>query len=197
MGIETAIAVAGLALSAGGTAMSIMGQQQQAAVASSNAQAQARAAQYQAQVAENNRIITERAAEDAIKRGKVVEDQRRLRTAQQIATQRAALASSGTDINVGTNVDIVGDTAMIGEFDALTIRGNAERESYGLKVKAQSYGAQGDLSTMQGRQYLANAESIDSNSWVGAGANLLAGASSVADKWDAYRRKGIGSGGTG
>ncbi|MBN9089160.1 MAG: hypothetical protein J0J01_19820 [Reyranella sp.] len=175
--ITTATVLAGvsLAATAAGTAMSAM-------AASRQAQAQSDAANYQAQVARNNQKIADWKAADDLARGRVAEDQRRMKTALQIATQRAAMAGNGSDVNSGSAIDIVGDTAAAGEFDALTIRNNAERAAYGDKVQAGNFGADATLK----QQQVAYADGM---AGLGVGANLLAGASTVADKWAAYKDK--------
>lgn len=173
----TVIAGASLALAAAGTAMSAIGSARQQEAAAS-------AATYQAQVARNAQMVADYQAQDALKRGQVAEQERRQKTAQQIGAQRAALASSGTDVNTGSNADIQGDTASTGELDALTIRNNAEREAYDKKVMASNYAGEATLDSSKA----ANAISMEG---LGVGANLLAGASSIADKWAVYKDKKI------
>lgn len=175
--LTTALAMGSLAASAGGTVMSAMGAQRQA-------QATSDAANYQAQVARNNQMVADWKSADDLARGAVAVQQRQTKTALQIASQRAAMGSTGGDVNSGSALDIVGDTAASGEFDALTIRNNAEREAYGDKVQAGNFGADAGLDTMR-------ANSAASMEALGVGANLLAGASSVADKWSVYRSKSI------
>jgi hypothetical protein len=174
-GVSSATVLAGASLAAavGGTAMSAMGAAQQGAAAQN-------AANYQAQVAKNAQQVAQWSADDALRRGQVAEDARRSQTAQQIGTQRAAMASMGGDINSGSAVDIVGDTAAAGEFDALTLRNNAQREAYGFKVKASNAGADAGLAVARG-------DAAEQAGMFGAGANLLAGASTVADKWSHWK----------
>ena len=47
------------------------------------------------------------------------------------------MAANGVDLSSGSPLDILGDTAMYGELDALTIRSNAEREAYGYRVQSR------------------------------------------------------------
>lgn len=176
MGIET-LAIAGLVASVASAGMGAIGSMQQS-------QSQAAAARYQAAVAENARTVAEWQAKDAEKRGQIAEDARRTKTRLQIGAQRAALASMGADINDGSNLDIIGDTASVGELDALTIRSNAQRESWDRKVAAATYA--GDASMARRR-----ADSFDGSSWIGVGANLISGASSVSNKWAVYKQGGL------
>lgn len=170
---------ASLALAAGGTAMQVMGQQQQAA-------AQASAANYQAQVARNAQAVAKMNSDNALKVGLISEDRQRAQTSLIEGKQRASLASQGGDITDGSAVDIIGDTARAGESDALTIRSNAARQAWGYEVAGAGYGAQAGLSGMQAANATANLP-------FGIGSSLLGGASSVANKWSMYQQGNPGS----
>jgi hypothetical protein len=146
-----------------GTGMSVLGGMQQS--------------RYQAAVAKNNQRLAERQAEDALRRGDLAEDQQRQKTALILGTQRAGMAGQGTALDEGSPLDIVGDTAMVGETDALTIRSNAEREAWGYRAQAMNFGAQAALE--RNRAGL-----------LGTGASLLSGGAGVLDRWSTYRRAG-------
>jgi hypothetical protein len=172
--MSSVMTAASLAMAAAGTAMSVAGQAQQASAAAGSAS-------YQAQVARNNQAIAEWNARRALQQGRVAEDQSRQKTSLIEGAQRAALASQGGDINSGSPLDIVGDTARAGEFDAQTIRNNAAMHAYGFRVQAANAGAQSNLSS-------ASAASTMANLPFGLGSSLLSGASSIAGKW-----KGLGA----
>lgn len=106
---------------------------------------------YQAKVSKNNAIIKNQLAADALNRGRVAEDNKRMQVAQAKAMQRAQFGASGVDVNLGSASDIQADTAMIGELDALTIRNNAEREAYGFRVGASNDEAQSVLNKKKGK----------------------------------------------
>lgn len=172
------IAAVGIAATIASTAVSVYGAQQQG-------KAQAGQATYQAAVARNNQVAAGYAATDAAKRGVSAEDRQRERTAGLLGTQRAALGAQGTTLS-GSALDILGDTAGAGEADALTIRSNAAREVYGIRNQQMNLGAQaGLLDSAAGNARTAG--------MIGAGSSLLAGASSVADKWQVWQqRQGAG-----
>lgn len=166
-----------LGLSAVGTGMSVVGQ--------INSQAAAGAQQsYLAQMSRQRQQFAEQQAQDAIRRGQVAEQKQRDLTAQRIGTQQAALAAQGTDLE-GSPIDILGDTARAGEQDALTIRSNAKREAWGYEAQAAGYAADAALR-----------ESFQP-SYLGAGASLLMGASSLADKWGRFKFTDPKAGGAG
>jgi hypothetical protein len=160
-----------LATTVTGTGLSIASQAQQA-------NAQAGMAGYQAQLARNRQMIADWQAQRAEQQGKVDEQQQRSKTASVAGAQRAALATQGGDVNSGSPLDIVGDTARAGEFDAQTIRSNAGLKAFGLRRQATDDGADAGLYDFRAANAMAGLP-------FGIGSSLLGGARSVADKWSA------------
>ena len=147
--------------------------------ASQKANAEAAMAGYQAQVARNNQMIAEGYAQRAEQQGRVDGQNQRFKAAALIGSQRAALASQGGDINSGSPLDIVGDTARAGEFDAQTIRNNAALKAYGYRV--QGYNNAADA----GRYDLAAANTMGALPYA-IGSSLLSGAKSIDNKFAAF-----------
>lgn len=172
---------AALALTALSTVMSVVGQVGQQNAQAQAASANAAQARYQAQVAQQNQELMRRQEADALQRGQVAEENRRRLTAQQIGQQRAGLAAQGTDLE-GSPTDILGDTAAAGELDARTVRANAAREAYGYKVQGLGYGNEAILQSTRA------ANSTYTPNYLGAGASLLAGASTLSDKWRRFQQ---------
>lgn len=163
----TALAAGSLALGAVGTGLSVVGQMnQQAAMGAQQ--------NYLKALALRNQNIQDMQAKDAIARGQVNEQKSRDITGQRLGTQTAILAGQGTDLS-GSPTDILTDTARSGEQDALTIRSNAAREAWGYQIGAGNAGADAALRGSFQPSYL------------GAGASLLSGASSLADKWQKFQ----------
>lgn len=160
-----------------GTAFSVIGGLQQG-------KAQQAAYNYQAAVDRNNSLISKRQADDAIARGKVEEDQLRLKVNQVKGSQRAAFASTGVDLGSEVVSDTLADTAATGELDALTIRSNAAREAYGYKVHGMNYDASAKGNVLAGKNAV-------SASKTNAFTTILGGASTVSDKWATYKKEGI------
>ncbi|MDB5487092.1 MAG: hypothetical protein JWQ58_807 [Reyranella sp.] len=177
----TTAAVISLGMSAASTVAGFAGQiRQQEAQQQQAAIAQAQAV-YQSQIARQNQTLAQRQADDALQRGKVAEANRRNLAKQQLGTQTAGLAGQGTDLE-GSPTDILGDTAAAGEFDAQTIRANAAREAYGYTIQAQGYGNTAILESTRA------ANSVYTPNYLGAGASLLAGASTLGEKWYRFRQ---------
>jgi len=126
---------------------------------------------YQEQVGKNNAIVQNRMAENAVQRGQQEEQRHRMRVAQMKSDQRAAFGASGRDIS-GSALDIIGDTAQMGELDAMTLRSNAETEAYGHKVAAVNSRAEGKLARQKGK--------------FAAGSTLLSTGSQVGGQWKKY-----------
>lgn len=186
-GLSTAaiISLGATALSTGLGVVGMIGQQNaQAEAANANA-AQGR---YLAQVAQQNQELMRRQEADALQRGKVAEENRRRQTALQIGQQTAGLAAQGTDLE-GSPTDILGDTAAAGELDARTLRANAAREAYGYQVQGLGYGSTATLEATRAlnSRYTPN--------YLGAGASLLAGASTLSDKWRRFQQNAPGPSG--
>lgn len=164
-----AMAAISLAATAASTVVGFMGSMQQGRAA----QAQAN---YQAAVSRNNAQMAEWQAQDAIKRGQIEEDQHRRKVSQFIGTQRVGFGASGFDLGDETAVDILGDTAAMGEYDALTIRNNAAREAWGYRVQGSNYTAEANLQTMRGQAARSGAM------WQGVG-DLLGGAAKFGSNY--------------
>jgi hypothetical protein len=97
------------------------------------------AAQAQEEQAEENAKFAEAQATNATMTGLVEEDRRRAQTRAMLAKQRTAMAANNVDMSTGTPLELLGDTAAIGEQDALTIRANAAREAWGYRSQGVNY----------------------------------------------------------
>jgi len=164
--------IIGMMLSLAGAASAAQGQRHAA-------EAKAAEYRYQAQIDENNRNVALWKAADAKARGAKDEAAHRVKVAALKGRQRSALAASGVELGSGSALDILGDTAALGELDALTIRSNAERESYEHNVVASNLKANAGMKRM-------GADNAIIAGKIGAQTSLLSGAGSVASKWYNY-----------
>jgi len=140
-----------------------------AAGAIQQGQATATASRYTAQVQEMNATLAERKAKDALERGALEEQRKRQEVAQIRGKQTAAMAANGVDLSFGSPLDTIVDTAVMGEMDALTIRTNANRESYDFRTEAVNQRAGASMSRAQ-------ADNAITGSYLNAGGTVLAGA---------------------
>jgi hypothetical protein len=154
----TAVAIGGLALNAWG------GYQE--------GKAQQQSANYSARVDQNNATLKDYQAEQTAKIGSIEEERHLAKVRQMIGSQRATLAANGVDLSEGTPVDLVTETAGLGEEDALNIRYNAMRDAWGLREEAKSLRGSAAYKRVAG----SNAKNA---TFLTTAANTLTGAASL------------------
>lgn len=101
-------------------------------------------------VADYNAEMQRRAALDAEQRGAIEAADKRQETRRLIARQHAAMGAGGGDADSGTNLQLLTESAGMGELDAMRIRYNAMNQASGLR-------AQADLGEQQGKQQRSGA----------------------------------------
>lgn len=90
------------------------------------------------------------AALEALEQGEQESDRLRARAAQQQGENVVALAAQGVDVSGAQAIDLLGDSALLVEEDAFSIRENARRT-------AEGYSQQAANSMSQARTYDSNA----------------------------------------
>jgi hypothetical protein len=105
-------------------------------------------ASYQEKVGNRNAKMADRAAVDAIERGKIETRNHYREIGRLRGQQEAAMAANGGDMAFGSNLDLLGDTAMVGAEDAEIIRENFMRESQGYSISAANYRSQAKAAGM-------------------------------------------------
>ncbi len=131
-------------------------------------QSQSAEAKYRAQIAANNAVIADQNAEAALDKGRAESAEERRRTAQLIGLQKAQLAAAGFEVSAGSSIDILGDTAALGELDVLRIQADAENTARNYRLQAQGFMAEHGL----GRLAAKNARQAGR---IGAFSTLLTG----------------------
>lgn len=134
---------------------------------------------YQAKVAQENAKIAEQNA--AMERQQGIEEARlqRIKAAQAIGSQKTAMAANGVDVTQGTALDVIEDTAAMGELDALQTRYNYERKAQGYEMQAYNFQNQSNLDMIAG----ANAYSAGKMNGLAAGLEGIQKVGDVAYKW--------------
>lgn len=132
------------ALMIGGGLISGAGQ-----IASANAQS--KAARYNAEVQRNNAMLAERQAKNVLEAGAREEQKQKALTQQLMAKQQAAMAANGVDTTFGTPLDLMVDTAKQGAIDALTIKTNTYRNYDDVRNQAVSARNQAALYDMEAK----------------------------------------------
>lgn len=118
--------------------------------------------QSQKEAAEYNAEVQRNAAKAEIQSGNIKAQEMRDKARRIAGTQAATFGAAGLDTTSGTPSDIITETRMFGELDALRAINNAESAAYGLK-------AQSELDLFQGR-------AAARGGMLTAGGTLLAGA---------------------
>lgn len=118
-------------------------------------------------------------AADARDRGAADEASKRRETAALSGKQAAMFGASGGEINTGSSLEILADTAQFGELDALRIRSNAEREAFAHESAAAIY--------------LAEGKNAKTSSYMSAAGSLLGTAGKVSSKWNVFKTDNPGS----
>jgi len=134
---------------------------------------------YQAQVAEENAKIASNNA--ALERQQGIEEARlqRIKAAQAVGSQQTAMAANGVDVTQGTALDVIEDTAAMGELDALQTRFNYERKALAYETEAGNYHNQANLDIIAGQ----NAYKAGNMNALATGLNGIAKTGEVASKW--------------
>ena len=176
LGVATGVANAALAIGAvagiaggviGGISSYQQGKQQQAMY------------NYQAKVAEENAKIANKNA--ATERQTGIEEARlqRMKTLQAVGNQQTAMAANGMDVTQGTSLDIIEDTAAMGELDALQIQTNYERKAQSYEAQANNFNNQASMDVIAGK----NAYTAGQIKAVQTGLNGVSKTVGVASKW--------------
>ena len=130
-------------------------------------------ANYRAQMAMNNRLQAEEQAQDIERQGRHDAAKHRSRVRQFEADQLVSLAASGFDVSTGSAVDLLTDTAELGELDAQTILSDANRQAYNERVRGNNYSNEAALLKASG----SNAERAG---YLTGGGSLLSGAGAAS-----------------
>jgi hypothetical protein len=156
-------AIAAAAVSAAGTGFSV----------ASQAAAQKKQADYQAQVDANNAKIAAWQRSDTLQRGEQEAQNQLRQQAQLIGTQRAALAANGVDVTEGSALDILATTRFLGAQDVAAIQSNAAREAWGYSNQQADSLNSSNFNKWQSKQQKPGLEGA-----IAGGSSLLSSASS-------------------
>jgi hypothetical protein len=116
-----------------------------AAGAAAKAYGDYRAGQAQSTINKYNAGLAQRAGIDAIQRGGVEASKAEMQTSSLIGHNLATAGGSGVDVQSGSVIDALGSTRLMGQWNAESIRANAQREAAGDFGQGQNYLAQGSM----------------------------------------------------
>ena len=131
-------------------------------------QAQARAANYAAQVARNNSQIAEQNAQYAIAAGQRQASDTSLREAQRFGSIKARQGAGGVDVNTGSNAAVQASQRKMGALDIATVLNNSELAAYGYRSQAANFQAQAGLETNEAQQAPIGADLAAAGGFLGS-----------------------------
>lgn len=134
------------------------------------------AANYNAQVSENNAVVAKQNAESASQSGQAEIEQIGLRNANTAGRLKAAQAANNVDVNSGSAVKVQQGQDQAGQLDALNAEHDAMMKIYGYDVQATNFQAQAGLDKSEAEQDVTAG-------YFGAAGDLLSSASSLGPKW--------------
>ena len=139
--------------------------------------------EYQAKVAQKNAKIAEDNAANERQSGLEESRLQRMKVLSQIGSQQAAMAANGIDITSGTALDTIEDTAQMGELDALMIQYNSERTAQNFDAEANNFKNQANLDKLAAR----NVSTGSKLNALGTAVSGLASMSSSLEKLDSSK----------
>lgn len=138
---------------------------------------------YQAKVAEENAKIAQENAN--VQRQQGIEEARlqRLKTASVIGSQKTAMAANGVDITQGTAVDVISDTAAMGELDALQTQYNYETKARAYEAESGNFINQSRLDRLSGKNAYSAGKMNALTSTINGIGETAGNAGQLAMKW--------------
>jgi hypothetical protein len=132
-------------------------------------------ANYQAGIANQNASIAQAQAVSTGQQGTNEQIQIRQKATQVAGSQKAALSASGLDIQAGTPLSILADTATQSEQDVQTSRYNTAMQMWGLNNQANQYKAEASNAIQAGKNASKSA--------------LLSGITTAVKQYSEYKKK--------
>ena len=139
------------------------------------AQAERNAAEFNAQVANNNAIIAAQQRSTTLQQGEAEAHKSMRDQAQMIGAQRAQMAANGIDLTQGSAQDILASTKFLGGIDVNTIQSNAARQAWGYEVQGMN-----DRNSSVMETWKANSINPGQIGAMAAGQSILSSVSSYA-----------------
>lgn len=149
-------------------------------------------AEYQKMQYEQNSLLAELQADDAIRRGDKDAAALIRKGDQVVGTQRAAFAANGVDVNYGSARDIQEQTMEISQADADRTKHNARMEAWGYKMAAVQAAGAGRFAEAAG---MGAARNTMLSGLAQAGAYGLKAKGAYSDRNSPKRRATEGQGG--
>lgn len=168
-------------LGAASMAMNMMGQIQQQKAQQKSAQA---AAEYNSQVAANEAATQRQLAQNEIQKGAVDRERQQRHAARALGEMRANMGASGLEIDSGSNLSLLEESATEHQHDSNIIVKNAEQAAWQHMVAATGADNNAAFARYQG----ANAGGGKAGMLMGLGGTLLGGIGSAVGGYNSLQK---------
>lgn len=186
-----ALPIVAIATTVAGGAMSAIGSIQQGKAAAAQAQYQAGIAQINARQAEQNQILANQNAK-YIEQGTAREmddGARELRSV--VGAQRAAMAANGLLVDSDTNAALQENTASLGNRRIDRIRESGGRQAYGQRIGAYNSALDRTMALTRSDAYRASGSAAMRAGQIGAITSILGAGSRAASMYGDMERTGV------
>ena len=175
----TTLLAAGLATTALSTGVGMYGQYQQQQQAAAAAEA---SAEYNAQVAANEAATQQQLAQNEISKGIAERERQQRAAARAMGEMRANMGASGFELDSGSNLSLLAESAQEHQYDSETIMSNANQAAWQHMVGVSQAENQKSYSQWQGSQ----AHAGDGAAAIGMAGTLLGGIGSGLGMYGSY-----------
>ena len=162
------------------TALSVASQYQQQ---KAQERSQKTAAAYNAQVAENEAATQRQLAQNEIAKGAAERSQQQRQAARAMGEMRAGMGASGFQMDTGSMVSLLEESAAEHQYDSSVIGNNAQQAAWQHMVGVTAANNNKSFADWQG----SNANSGQLGTYLGMGGTLLGGISSGLTTYNQYK----------
>lgn len=164
------------------TAMTVYSQQQQA---QQQAAATEASAKYNAQVAENEASTQRALAQNEISKGIADRERQQRQAAREMGEMRANMGASGFEIDSGSNLNLLAESAQEHQYDSQVITSNANQSAWQHLAAANSAENQASFYNWQG----SNAYGSLSGTGMSSAGTIVGGIGKSVGQYNTWKTK--------
>ena len=142
------------------------------------------AAEYNAQVAENEAATQQQLAQNEIQKGIADRERQQRAAARSMGEMRAGMGASGFEMDTGSMVSLLDESAVEHQYDSNIIRQNSEQAAWQHMVGVTAANNNQAFAQYQGD----NAGSGRTGTYLGMGGTLLGGVASGLNTYDKWKQ---------
>ena len=140
---------------------------------------------FQAQVAANNAVLANEAADRALASGTAKSEEVSLKSAANLGAIKAGQAAGGIDVNTGSAVTVQESAREMGKLATERTMNNAQEQAWGYRSASQSDIAQAEVDVQSGNNAMAGARmGALAQEAGGLGTGMLGAATALSPKWE-------------